>query len=293
VAAKSLPKALEETVHPEVAQRLRGARAKIGMTRRQLAKASGTSERYLAHLEAGTGNPSLAVLNSLATALDIPVAELIPLGGERDEEHASVIAEVRRLPTHRLDELQSWLEQNRIYRGTKAHRIVLVGLRGAGKSSLGKHLSDRMGFPFFEISKEVEKAYGGPIGLLIELGGQSAVRRHEGEAWDKIVERNDKAIIAAPGGMVADPTLYARVLETAHSIWLEASPEDHMQRVVEQGDFRPMASNKAAMEDLRSILDARSADYARADARFDTSSQPFDRSLELLEKEARALLRRS
>jgi XRE family transcriptional regulator, aerobic/anaerobic benzoate catabolism transcriptional regulator len=288
-----IPEAAAETLHPELAQRLRTARAKIGMTRKQLAQASDTSERYLARLEAGTGNPSLSVMIALARALDLSVADLMPLGGERDQRRADVIAAVRRLPNDKLETLQAWLAQNASLGGTKAKRIVLIGLRGAGKSSLGARLAERIGYPFFEISKEVEKVYGAGMRLLIEFGGQGAVRHYESEVWEKIVSDYDRAIIAAPGGIVADETLYSRVLETAHSIWLEASPEDHMARVVKQGDLRPMTANLAAMEDLRSILEARSAEYGRTEKRFNTSRQDFGTSVGLLENEARELLLRS
>ena len=279
-----------ELAHPEVGQRLRAARAKVGMTRKQLATASGTSERYLAHLEAGTGNPSLTVMGTLAAALDLAVADLMPMGGERDPSMAELVAAVRRLGPDRRGELSSWLAQYAALDGTKANRVVLIGLRGAGKSSLGAEAAERIGYPFFEISKEVERAYGGAMGLLIEFSGQSAVRRYESEVWENIVANNERAVIAAPGGIVADGALYSRVLETAHSIWLRATPEDHMQRVMKQGDMRPMAANRAAMEDLRAILDARSGEYAKADFQIETSSQGFAETVKLLEAQIRVIV---
>lgn len=273
-----------------VGARLREARAKVGMTRRQLATASGTSERYLAHLEAGTGNPTLAVLAVLAGALDMAVAELIPLGGERSEAYARAAAALRRLPEDRLAAAIDWMANPRRYDASRAQRIVLVGLRGAGKSSLGSALADRLGLPFLEMSREVETAYGGEMRLLIEIGGQSALRRYEHEAWEAITARYPAAVVATPGGVVADPVLYDRMLATAHSIWLEATPEDHMGRVMAQGDFRPMASNRGAMEDLKAILAARSGDYARAEARLDTSGQDFEATCERLVSISRALI---
>jgi XRE family aerobic/anaerobic benzoate catabolism transcriptional regulator len=261
------------------------------MTRRQLAKASGTSERYLALLESGSGNPSLAVIAALATALDLAIVELLPRGGERSEVQAEAAAALRRFSPERLAAFHEWAGAA-THEGEKGRRILLVGLRGAGKSSLGTELAERLRMPFFELSKEVEKAYGGPIGLLIELSGQSALRRYEREAWDAIRDENGAAVIAAPGGVVADPPLYGHMLETAHSIWLQAKPEDHMGRVMEQGDFRPMASNRSAMADLKAILDARSADYARAEAAVDTSAGDFSATAERLERAARRLLER-
>lgn len=272
----------------EVGQRLRAARAKIGMTRKQLAAASDTSERYLANLEGGTGNPSLSVLSALADALDTAVADLLPAGGERSKLQAGLAAKMRRLPAARLDALRQWIERPDLPNDQKARRIVLVGLRGAGKSSLGAGLASQTGMPFFEVSKEVEAAYGAEIGLLIELGGQAALRRYEAEAWDAICATNDAAVIAVPGGIVANGPLYDHVLATAHSIWLQATPDDHMKRVMAQGDFRPMASNRGAMADLKAILNARSADYARAEATLDTSAQGYEETLAMLTSIARA-----
>jgi XRE family transcriptional regulator, aerobic/anaerobic benzoate catabolism transcriptional regulator len=273
----------------EVGARLREARAKIGMTRRQLAVASGTSERYLAHLEAGTGNPTLTVLGVLANALGMAVADLIPMGGERSAVNAEAAALLRRLPETQI--VAAIDAMSRLHAGgtSRGRRIVLVGLRGAGKSSLGKALGSRLDLPFLEMSREVEKAYGGEMGLLIEIGGQTALRRYEHQTWETMIAQN-AAVIATPGGIVADPVLYDRVLATAHSIWLEATPEDHMGRVMSQGDFRPMAASKAAMSDLKAILAARSKEYARAEARLDTSAQGFEATADRLEAIAHRLI---
>lgn len=268
---------------PEVGQRLRAARARAGMTRKQLALLSGTSERYLALLEGGGGNPSLEVLTGLAGAIDIALADLLPLGGELSEAHARAVEAVRRLQPEQLPELAGWLGRPGA-RGDKAGRILLLGLRGAGKTSLGKELAAKRNVPFVEMSKEVERAYGGEIGLLIELGGQPALRRYERDAWETICASHDEAVIAAPGGVVADASLYDRVLATAHCVWLKADPEDHMERVMAQGDFRPMRANRGAMADLKAILEARSAEYSRADADLDTSAQDFGATVELLHR---------
>lgn len=285
------PKTMSDDAGPtEVAVRLRDARAKVGMTRRQLAKTSGTSERYLAHIEAGTGNPTVAVLGQLAGALGLAVADLLPLGGECSAARAEAAALLRRLPEARVPAAIEWLQRPQDASGSRGRRIVLVGLRGAGKSSLGRALAGKLGMPFLEMSAEVEKAYGGEMRLLIELGGQGALRRYEHAAWEAIVTQYDAAVIATPGGVVADPALYERMLQSGYCIWLEASPEDHMTRVMAQGDFRPMADNRSAMDDLKAILGARSADYARAEARLDTSGQPFEATVTMLEGAAAKLL---
>lgn len=273
----------------EVGQNLRAARARTGMTRKQLARISGTSERYLAHLEAGSGNPSLEVLNALADALDLPLVDLLPLGGERSVAYARATAALRRVPAERLPAFHDWLGQAEGV-GDKGRRIVLVGLRGAGKSALGELLAQRLEMPFVEMSKAVEAAYGGDIGLLIELGGQGALRQYERDVWEDIIASHPAAVIAAPGGIVADGPLYDRLLASAHSIWLQASPEDHMKRVMAQGDFRPMASNRGAMADLKAILEARSAEYARADAALNTSARNLAATADSLESISARLL---
>ena len=267
----------------EMAQRIRSARARTGLTRKQLAAASGASERYLATLEAGTGNPSIEMLLSIADALNVAMAELLPMGGERELAVSQAAAQLRRLSLERVREASVWLGEPVKDRGEKARRISLIGLRGAGKSSLGKALAERLSVPFFEISKEVEKRYGGSIAVMLEINGPAALRRYEAEVLEDILGKNETAVIAAPGAIVSTGSLYDKLLQSTWSVWLEANPEDHMQRVMAQGDLRPMSGNRTAMNDLKSILSARQADYARADARIDTSAQNFAKTLALLE----------
>lgn len=273
----------------EIASRIRSARARAGFTRRQLAAASGASERYLARLEAGTGNPSIEILISIADALGLAVAELIPLGGERDREMAHLAQLVRRMSPERIRATLDWLGERPVGADGKGRRISLIGLRGAGKSSLGQALAERLSAPFFEISKEVERRYGGAIGVLLEINGPAALRRYEAEVLDEIFQTHRSAVIAAPGAIVSDGKLYEQLRRSSWTVWLQAHPEDHMQRVVAQGDLRPMSGNRAAMADLKNILSAREADYARADAQLDTSGQDFAQTLGLLERIAHAL----
>lgn len=274
----------------EIARRIRSARARAGFTRKQLASASGASERYLAHLEAGTGNPSVEMLMTIADALGVAMADLLPLGGERDANVAQAAQLLRRLPPERIREALAWLGKKPAGIAGKGRRIALIGLRGAGKSSLGKLLAERMNAPFFEVSKEVELRYGGAIGVLLEINGPIAVRRYEAEVIEDICRNHSMAVIAAPGAVVADGKLYEQLLRSSWTIWLQASPEDHMARVVAQGDLRPMTGNRAAMNDLKTILTAREGDYARADDRLDTSGQGFEQTLDLLERSATRLL---
>jgi XRE family aerobic/anaerobic benzoate catabolism transcriptional regulator len=274
----------------EVGQRIRAARAKAGVTRKQLAAASGASERYLAHLEAGTGNPSVDMLSAIGDALDLAMADLLPLGGERGELEERAASLMRRLPKDKLQGAIAWMQRPLQIDGGRANRIALIGLRGAGKSSLGQALAERLKLPFFEISKEVERVYGGAIGLLIEMNGQAALRRYEADVLQAICRDHPAAIIAAPGAIVADGPLYDSLLDSAHSIWLQATPQDHMDRVIAQGDLRPMGSGRGAMDDLQAILDSRAPDYARADAKLDTSAQDFAQTVDKLRELVRSFL---
>ncbi|MCB9956927.1 MAG: helix-turn-helix domain-containing protein [Caulobacterales bacterium] len=274
----------------EIGRRIRAARARAGVTRKQLAAASGASERYLAHLEAGTGNPSVEMVWSIASALDIAPAELLPHGGERSVVEGEAAKLIRRLPEGLRTELLEWLRRKQEFGPGKEQRLALIGLRGAGKSSLGIALAERLKTPFFEMSKEVERLYGGDIATLIELNGQPALRRYEEQALNAICKSHRSAVIAASGAIVADAALFDQLLRSAHTIWLQASPEDHMGRVIEQGDLRPMGNSRNAMDDLRAILASRAADYSRADATLDTSAQVFGQTLDRLEEIARTLL---
>lgn len=272
----------------EVAKRIRSARARVGLTRKQLAAASYASERYLATLEAGTGNPTVDKLLAIAEALNIAPAELLPAGGERNVEMAKLFTQLRRMPAERINEAMHQLDRSVSQSGDKAGRIALIGLRGAGKSSLGQALAGRLGIPFLEISKEVERRYGGSITVMMEINGPAALRRYEAEVLAEIVSRQEAVVIAAPGAIVSSGELFGELLQSAWTVWLEALPDDHMRRVVAQGDIRPIAGNRAAMNDLKSILAAREADYARADFRLNTSAQDFESTLDLLEAAARS-----
>jgi XRE family transcriptional regulator, aerobic/anaerobic benzoate catabolism transcriptional regulator len=273
----------------DLAQRIRSARARIGLTRKQLATASQASERYLATLETGGGNPSVEMLIAIAEALNIPPAELLPMGGERDQLTANAAMQLRRLSPERIRDVMAQIGRPVEGSVDKAHRISLIGLRGAGKSSLGRALADRRGCAFVEVSKEVEKRYGGSISVMMEINGPATLRRLEAAVLEEVIAKNEAVVIAAPGAIVSSAALFEQLLQSTWTVWLEASPEDHMQRVVEQGDLRPMSGNRAAMADLKSILAARQADYARADARIDTSAQDFAATLDLLDVTTRKL----
>jgi XRE family aerobic/anaerobic benzoate catabolism transcriptional regulator len=263
-----------------IGREVRRHRAKRGMTRRQLAQASETSERYLAQIESGAGNPSASVIRAIALALDLPAAALLSATGARPAALDAVLDLLAQVPEGELPELAKLIEARvaRAAGADRARRIALVGLRGAGKSTLGRMLAQHLGWPFIELDRVVEEDYGASIPDLIEMAGTATFRRHERSALERVVATNEAAVITTAGGIVSDPETYALLLRRSHTIWIKARPDDHMSRVMAQGDFRPMAQNRAAMADLVAILEARRADYARAEAEVDTSGAALEQS---------------
>jgi XRE family aerobic/anaerobic benzoate catabolism transcriptional regulator len=268
-----------------IGREVRRHRAKRGMTRRQLADASETSERYLAQIESGAGNPSASVLRAIAQAFDLPAAALLPEPNARKASFGAILELLALAPEDELPELAKLIEARVVFpgRADRARRIALVGLRGAGKSTLGRMLADHLGWPLIELDRVVEEDYGASIPDLIEMAGSATFRRHERGALERIVAVRDAAIITTAGGIVANQETYALLLRRSHTIWIKAQPEDHMSRVMAQGDFRPMAQNrqagsKGAMSDLMAILEARRTDYARAEAELDTSGEAVEQS---------------
>jgi XRE family aerobic/anaerobic benzoate catabolism transcriptional regulator len=267
-----------------IGREVRRHRAKRGMTRRQLAQASETSERYLAQIESGAGNPSASVLRAIAQALDLPASALLPETGAHKATFGAILDLLAQVPEDELPELAKVIATRvALPQGAdRARRIALVGLRGAGKSTLGRMLAQHLGWPFIELDRVVEEAYGASIPGLIEMAGTATFRRQERGALDRIVAAHEGAVITTAGGIVSNPETYALLLRRSHTIWIKARPEDHMSRVMAQGDFRPMAQNRAAMADLVAILDARHADYARAEAELDTSGEAIEQSFAAL-----------
>jgi XRE family aerobic/anaerobic benzoate catabolism transcriptional regulator len=263
-----------------IGNEVRRHRAKRGMTRRQLAQASLTSERYLAQIESGAGNPSASVLHAIAQALDLPISALLPESGVRTVALDAVLDLVMQLPEGELPALAREIEAHvmRASSADRARRIALVGLRGAGKSTLGRMLAQRLRWPFIELDGLVEEEYGASIPDLIEMAGTATFRRHERHALQRVIAEHEAAVITTAGGIVANPETYALLLRGTHTVWVKARPEEHMSRVMAQGDFRPMAQNRQAMADLVAILEARRADYARAEAEVDTSGDSIEQS---------------
>ncbi len=246
---------LPDEKHPylvTLGARVRGLRARRGLTRKAAAARAQVSERHWANLESGTGNASILVLLQVAKALQCGLITLL--------EEAPASGSLRR------------------------QHIALIGLRGAGKSSLGQRLAQELGYVFIELSRVIESLAGCNISEIHGLYGPQAYRRYERRALEDSLAQHPHAVLATPGGLVSEEATFNVLLAQCFTIWLQATPEDHMARVLAQGDTRPMASSNEAMQDLRRILSSRSPFYAKADLHVDTSLQPLEESFQVLKK---------
>ncbi|MFB9126315.1 helix-turn-helix domain-containing protein [Paraburkholderia dipogonis] len=259
-----------------VGSRVRALRARHALTRRSLAEHAGVSERYLAKLEGGSGNASILVLRKLAVALCCEPVDLLSsedtAGQEEWGELQSMLrgksSEELRAFRQILDGLTS---RSVAQDPQRTERIALVGLRGAGKSTLGRMLAEERKCCFIELSRLVVEIAGCPVPEIYALYGEAAYRRYERRALEHAIEKYPRAVIAVPGGLVGESETYNLVLKHCFIVWLTASPDDHMSRVISQGDLRPMVGYNEATDDLRRILASRRDKYALADLTHDTS----------------------
>jgi len=289
-AAAEPPKAKKVAVVKDpflvaLGERVRLLRARRGLTRKGVALASGVSERHLANLEYGVGNASILVLQQVATALDCALAELVGDVTTSSPEWLMLREMLQGKGDVDLRRARSTLAV--LFGGgqvdpARGRRIALVGLRGAGKSTLGALLADAMELPFVELSREIEKVAGCSIREIHDLYGTAAYRRYERRALDLVVKAHPAVVIATPGGIVAEPATFNELLAHCTTVWLQASPEEHMGRVAAQGDTRPMAASREAMDDLRRILAGRAAFYSKADATLDTGGRTVAQSFAAL-----------
>lgn len=289
----------EEAKNPllvALGDRVRNLRARRGLTRKAVAQAAEVSERHLANLEYGIGNASILVLQQVATALHCSLAELV---GDVTTSSPEWLL-IRELLEHRGE---ADLRRARIALGellgtaagdpARHRRIALVGLRGAGKSTLGQMLADDLDVPFIELSREIEKLAGCSVREIHDLYGTNAYRRYERRALEEAVQIYAEVVIATPGGIVSDPATFNELLSHCTTVWLQAAPEEHMGRVAAQGDTRPMAASKEAMDDLRRILAGRAAFYSKADLGVDTSGKDLAQSFQSLRTAVREAMTRS
>jgi len=265
-------------------ERIRGERARRGMSRRLLAHHAGISERYLTQLESGKGNVSIVLLRHIATALGLPLSRLV-----EDEPASPEMTLLRqflsRLSPQQLTEAYVSLTAGFASdaNGSRSQHIALVGLRGAGKTTIGAAAASAAGVPFVELDREIERLSGTSLGAILELYGQQAYRRYELQALQELLVTHPRFIVATGGSIVSESATYELLLRSCFTVWIRATPEEHMQRVLDQGDLRPLEQSGVrsaqAMDDLRRILEERNELYGRADLAIDTTNVPIERSV--------------
>jgi XRE family transcriptional regulator, aerobic/anaerobic benzoate catabolism transcriptional regulator len=265
--------------------RVRELRSRRGMTRKMMARESDVSERHLAQLELGDGNVSIVLLRRIATALNVSLAELFTSEGPDSDAKRSILNLLDRLPARQLKTVAARLTKQFGATIRDRHsRIALIGLRGAGKSTLGAKLAQAVKAPFIELDREIAKEAGMDLSEIFSLYGQSGYRRIEQRVLERILREYPRAVLSVGGGVVSEKETYERLLGSCFTVWVKANPEDHMARVMAQGDFRAMAENDEAMEDLRHILEAREPFYRKADLHLDTSGESAEQSFLKLRK---------
>ena len=258
---------------------VREARERRGMARKAIAQSAGVSERYLAQLEAGEGNASVLLLRSVARALDMPLPELLD-ARERSVEQRLIRRLLDGLPAHRLEDVVLRLVRNfGEEAASRRRRVALIGLRGAGKTTLGDALAAELRVPFVELDREIEREAGIGLSEVFLLYGQNGYRRIERRCLERVLDAHPEMVIAVGGGIVSEPDAYDLLLRHCFTVWVKASPDEHMARVVAQGDLRPMQGKAEAMDDLKRILDAREPLYRKADVTLDTSGDDVQQSL--------------
>lgn len=266
----------------EIGNRVRGLRANRGMTRKMLARDSSISERYLADIEQGKGNISINLLRQVSQALATNLEELLPKATKQTPELSLINEFISHLSREKQQAALQLLYQNFSSLSNTQTRIALIGLRGAGKTTLGQLLQKRQNVPFIQLAQEIENISGMPISEILELSGQSGYRRLEEKALFTTLNEHEACCIETGGSIVAELNNLNILLSTCLVIWIRTSPNEHMERVVDQGDLRPMANNNEAMEDLERILKERTPYYEKAHAVLDTSGQTIEQSYKQL-----------
>ena len=258
---------------------MRELRNRRGLTRKMMAREADVSERHLAQLETGEGNVSIVLLRRIAAALHVSLADLF--AAEMETRHEKVLIQrfLERLPAHRVeDALSRLLREFGGEDAARRKRVALIGLRGAGKSTLGARLGQDMNTPFIELDREIEKDTGMPLGEIFSLYGQTGYRSIERRSLERVLHDQERAIVSVGGGVVSEKETYEYLLSNCYTVWIKARPEEHMARVIAQGDLRVIAGGNQAMDDLRRILEAREPLYRKADMYLDTSGNSVDES---------------
>jgi len=268
----------------QVGERVRMLRNQRGMTRKALVLHARISERYLAQLEVGKGNCSIVLLRRIARAIGVPVAQIVQEGTEPALDLVLLSQFLERLPPKALADARDLLLQHFSdpSHEQRRRRVALIGLRGSGKSTLGRLLAERLNVPFIELDREIENRSGASLSEIFDMFGQDTFRRAEREALDDVLRRHQHFVIATSGSIVTEPGTLELLLSSCFTVWVRAEPEDYMKRVMAQGDMRPMAKSARAMEDLISILRSREPLYAKADAILLTSGKTPQQNLDEL-----------
>lgn len=262
-----------------LAKRVRELRSRRGLTRKMAARDADVSERHLAQLETGEGNVSIVLLRRIAAALGVSLPALFSLEVEEPAEKQLIQRFLKRLPAHRLVDVVARLkrefdDEEIARRG----RVALIGLRGAGKSTLGSRWSQEASIPFIELDGEIEKDTGIPVAEIFSLYGQSGYRAIEKRTLERVLRESDRLVLSVGGGVVSEKETFDYLLSQCYTVWIKAQPEEHMSRVMAQGDLRAMKGNRQAMDDLRHILEAREPLYRKADMCLDTSGLSVEES---------------
>ena len=260
-------------------ERVRTLRNQRGMTRKALAQHARVSERYLAQLEVGLGNCSIVLLRRIARAIGLPVTQLVHDGAEPPLDLVLLTQFLERLPPERLVEARKLVTEHFSSPSEDRRRIALIGLRGGGKSTLGALLAERLNVPFIELDREIEKRSGASLSEIFEMFGQETFRRAEREALSDVLRRHQHFVIATSGSIVAEPSTLELLLSSCFTVWVRAEPQEHMKRVMAQGDMRPIANSARAMDDLVSILRSREPLYAKADEALTTTGKTPEQNL--------------
>ena len=262
-------------------ERVRTLRNQRGMSRKALAQHAKVSERYLAQLETGKGNGSIVLLRRISRAIGMPVTQLVNEGAEPALDLVLLSQFLERLPAKALADARELLLRHfsEPSDDLRKARIALIGLRGGGKSTLGRLLAARLDVPFIELDREVERRSGASLSEIFDMFGQETFRRAEREALESVLRQHPAFVMATSGSIVTEPGTLELLLASCFTVWLRAEPDEHMKRVMEQGDMRPMAHSARAMEDLIAILKSREPLYAKAAAELVTSGKTPEQNL--------------